>query len=140
MTANKTRSLVNKGSVVTVCKTNPCPLCAIGQHHELALKEAENWWRNQCDDFVNEQDPHSEGPWFFFIQAMAMKAIMRIISPGPADSACGVLVAWADKCGDQSMTECNATVSCQDQLTGHDLSPTLSLLRCLKSCTTVTQP
>jgi hypothetical protein len=114
MTANKTRSLVNKGSVVTVCKTNPCPFCAIGQHHELTLKEAKKWWRNQCDDFVNKQDPRSEGPWFFFIQAMAMKAIMRIISRDPADSACGVLVAWTDKCGDQSMTE----VQCNSELPG----------------------
>ena len=104
MTASDTVRLLDNGPEVAICKTIPCPFCAIGLHHELTIDEEVEWWRARSDDFVNRQDPHCEGPWHFFIQAMAMRLIMRIIQEEHVSLAPVVLVARAEQCGDDRRT------------------------------------
>ena len=87
------------GSDNSNCRTRPCPFCAIGKHHELTIEEAVEWWRARCDDFVHKPDLQNEGPCPFFIQAMAVKLIMRNNHRDRPDNAPGVFVTLAEQCG-----------------------------------------
>jgi len=65
------------GSDATNCRTRPCPFRAIGLRHDTLPDEVLVWWRRRCLDFLLDTDSRDEGPWPVFIQAMAVKSIMR---------------------------------------------------------------
>ena len=59
------------------CKGQPCAFCAVGMNHARNSEDVVDWWLFRCADFVFETDGLCEGPWAFFIQAMAVKSIVR---------------------------------------------------------------
>ena len=65
------------------CVSRPCPFCAIGMRHDVLKDDVVSWWRRRCLDFLLDTDAQGDGPWLFFIHAMAVRSIMRGPPPPP---------------------------------------------------------
>jgi hypothetical protein len=87
-------------------------------NHNRTSEEVVDWWLFRCADFVFETDGLCEGPWAFFIQAMAVKSIVRNADKDRAAGASIRLEAESEHTSEVTFAE-SACMGARTGCSGH---------------------